>query len=176
MTTTISNEAVSAAVNSPEGKRQVADLVETSARANEITRRSDDLYDQAVKEFGQAKLDKALGNFKVFDGLKVELAEALLDTPEAHQVLYEIGNSPDLIDRLYKMPVTKMIGEVARMGERAAAKKAANQKPSGDRREDAQGADDWHDPEQTEMKDWMNSRERYLKQKREGQRGGVRIY
>jgi hypothetical protein len=172
MTTTISNEAVSAAVNSPEGKRRVADLVEANTRANAITRRGDEIYDSALKEFGQAKLDKALGNFKAFDGLKAEIVETLLDEAEGHKVLFEIGSNPDLIDRLYKMPATKMIAEVARMAARAtAAKKPVDAgKADGDG-----GGGNWTDPSAS-MDDFMKGREKYLSDKRKAQRGGVRVY
>jgi hypothetical protein len=152
------------------------ELAAAQARAAAISRKGDEIYDQAEQEFGKAKLDKALSNFKAFDGLKVELAEVLLDTPEGHRVLYEIAKDPNTIDRLYKLTPAKMIAEVARMVERIAggtAKKAAASSGSDG---SAAGAD-WRDPRpESSMKDWIADREKYLGDKRKAQKGGVRIY
>lgn len=107
---------------------RAAELATAKARAEEIGRRGDEIYDNAVKEFGQTKLDKAMGNFKAFDGLRVELAEAIFDVDEPHRVLFEIGSNPDTIDRLYKMADTnpvKMAVEVAKIAAKIAAKPAA---------------------------------------------------
>jgi hypothetical protein len=165
----LSDPEIQAAVKAA-AKAQAAATI----RAAEISRRGDEIYDQAEKEFGKAKLDKALGNFKAFDGMKVELAEALFDAPEAHKVLYEISKSPDLIDKLYKMPPTKMIAEVARMGERI-ANGGAKKEASGNR---GGGDEKIADPRNTdnEMADWLANRERELAGKRKAQRGGIRVY
>jgi hypothetical protein len=161
---TMDQEKIAAALTSPEGRRQVAELT----AANEISRRGDEIYDQAVKEIGQAKVDKALGNFQAFDGLRPELAEVIFDAVGAHKLLYEIGKDPDLIDRLYKMSPTKMIAEVTRMGERlgGSAKRASGG--------DAAGGD-WRDPE-TSMSDFVKGREADLAAKRKAQRDGIRVY
>jgi hypothetical protein len=115
-------------LNTAEGKAAVKAQAATEARAAEISRRGDEIYDQAEKEFGKAKLEKALGNFKAFDGLRVELAEAIFDVSNSHRVLYEIGSDPDTIDKLYKLadsnPV-KMAIEVAKIAARVESKPAA---------------------------------------------------
>lgn len=117
--------AASEFLSTPEGKAAVAAQAAAEARAAEISRRGDEIYDNAEKEFGKAKLDKVLGNFKAFDGLRVDLAEAIFDVDEPHKVLFEIGNNPDTIDRLYKLAETnpvKMAVEVAKIATRVAAK------------------------------------------------------
>ena len=120
-------------LSTPEGRRAVREQARIEARADEISRRGDEIYDGAVKEFGQAKVDKAMANFKAFDGLRVELAEAIFELDDdahkvAHKVLFDIGSDPDTIDRLYKIADTNPVRlgvEVAKIATKAAAKPSA---------------------------------------------------
>jgi hypothetical protein len=169
ITDPLSNPEILAAVKAA-GK----ELAAAQARAAAISRKGDEIYNEAEKEFGKVKLDEALGNFKAFDGLKIELAEAILDTPEGHRVLFEIAKSPDTIDRLYKLSPQKLSMEVARMGERLAAGSAKKAAASSGSDGSAGGAD-WRDPE-TSMSDFVKGREADLAAKRKAQRGGVRVY
>jgi hypothetical protein len=161
------------APSSEEFERAVEERARVNARAAEITRRGDEIYDTAVKEFGQSKVDKALGNFKAFDGLRVELAEALFDLDDPAKVLYEIGSNPAEIDRLYKLADTnpvKMAVEVAKISARIAAKPVARKVSEAPEPPDivngrgSSGKSDWTDPNSS-MEDFIKGREKHLKER-----------
>jgi hypothetical protein len=101
-------------LDSEEGKRLVAERADAAALAKDLQRRGDAAYDQAVKQFGETKVDKALAHFRSFDGgLRQGLLEAILDQDNAGAVLYEIASKPDEIESLYAMTPTRMGARVA---------------------------------------------------------------
>lgn len=108
-------------LETPEAKKKIDARAEANARAKDISRRGDEIYDAAMKEFGDTKLTKALGNFKAFDGLRDDLAEAIFDTPNPHKVLYEIASNPATIEKLYGMKEVRMGAEVQRIADRVNA-------------------------------------------------------
>lgn len=164
-------------LESPEALRKIEEKAAANARASEISRRGDEIYEQAEKEFGASKIEKAMGNFKAFDGLRTDVAEAIFEVPEAHKVLFEIGSNPAEIERLYKLAETsptRMAIEVAKISNRIAAKPAAKKvsdvpeppDPVGGRGNGA--AADWTDPNAS-MSAFVAGREADLKKR------GVRL-
>jgi hypothetical protein len=144
------------------------------SRDADINRRAGEVYETAREEFGQDRFDKALGNFRAFDGLRADLAEAIFSTPNAHRVLFELGTNPDRIDRLYALKPTVAVMEIARTSERLAnnAKATASQRTAEN---SAAAAGDFEDTD-ISMGEFIKRRERDLAQKRRAQRGGVRVY
>ncbi len=151
-------------LDSEEGKKAIARRAAEVAGQQQFERRGDELYDIAVEQFGAAKVDKALGNFRAFDGLRRDLAEAIFDLDNGPAVLLEIASKPATIERLYGMTPARMGAAVAaiattvKVGKQSRAPEPPE--PMGGRgnagpvrAEDAN----------TSMSDWVRAREADLK-------------
>lgn len=155
----------------PEVQRALDARADAKLTAAEIQRKGDELYDRGVEKFGAAKFDKALANFKAFDGLRVELARALMQVPNGEAVLYEIGGKVSEIERIYKLEPIAMAVEVAKLSSKLAATggkeiSKAPEPPEGveGRSNGAGGKVSWDDPNAS-MDDFVKGREEHLKKK-----------
>jgi hypothetical protein len=100
-------------LNSDEGKQAIAKRAQAEREASEISARGDEIYEQAVEQFGEAKVTKALANFKMFDGIKPELAESVFELgDDAAAVLMEIASKPAIIEQLYKLKPVQLATRV----------------------------------------------------------------
>jgi hypothetical protein len=100
-------------LDSEEGKKAIAKRAAEVASTQQFERHGDELYDTAVEQFGATKVDKALGNFRAFDGLRRDLAEAIFDLDNGPAVLMEIASKPATIEKLYGMTPARMGAAVA---------------------------------------------------------------
>jgi len=167
----IEERSINDILNSEEGRAAIAKQAAAERAAADISARGDEIYERAVAEFGQSKVTKALSNFKIFDGIKPELAEAVFELgDDAAAVLMEIASKPAVIEKLYAATPARMGAMVAALA--TTVKKPAISKvgePPGEMggRGNAGSAD--LTSKDTTMADWVRTREEDLK------RRGVRI-
>lgn len=155
----------------PEVQRALDARADAKLTAAEIQRQGDALYDRGVEKFGAAKFDRALANFKAFDGLRVELARALMQVPNGEAVLFEIGGKVSEIERIYKLEPIAMAVEVAKLSGKIAAAGGKEISKAPEPPEDIEGRGNgaggkvsWDDPNAS-MADFVKGREEHLKKK-----------
>jgi hypothetical protein len=167
----VEERSINDILNSEEGRAAIAKQAAAERAAADISARGDEIYERAVAEFGQSKVTKALSNFKIFDGIKPELAEAVFELgDDAPAVLMEIASKPAIIEKLYAATPARMGAMVAALA--TTVKKPAISKvgePPGEMggRGNAGPAD--LTSKDTPMADWVRTREEDLK------RRGVRL-
>lgn len=158
-------------LNSDEGKQAIARRATAEREAAETSARGDEIYEKAVEQFGEAKVTKALANFKIFDGIKPELAEAVFELGEdAPAVLMEIASKPAIIEQLYKLTPVRLAARVAALATTIKKPAISNVKePPGEMGGRGNSGPIQPSDTNTSMADWVRSREEDLK------RRGVRL-
>jgi hypothetical protein len=140
--------------------RLVAQRAQEIVRETAFNDKCNEVYSSGKSEFSD--FDDTLGNFRMLGGLTPDLIEAVTQLPDAHKVLYALGQNMDEAARVLSLPPVPMAMALARLSMSGPKSKPVSNAPPPIRPIDGTPRGQV-DPQDMSIEEWMKWREDQLK-------------
>jgi hypothetical protein len=140
--------------------RLVNERAQEIVRTTQFNDKCNEVYSSGKAEFSD--FDDTLGNFRMLGGLPQPLLEAVTQLPDAHKVLYALGQNMDEAERIVSLPPVPMALALAKLSMSQPKAKPVSNAPPPIRPID--GAPKGQlDPDDMSTDEWIKWREGELK-------------
>lgn len=140
--------------------RQINERAQEIVRKNQFDDRCNEAYSSGKAEFSD--FDATLGNFRLLGEASQPLIEAVIQLPDAHKVLYALGQDMDEAERISSLPPVPMAVALAKLSMSQPKAKPVSNAPPPIRPID--GAPKGQiDPDDMSTDEWVKWREAELK-------------
>jgi hypothetical protein len=106
-------------------QREAAALAVQYAQRDAVTKKSNEIYAEGVKEFGKDEFDDAVQAMGHSFGQQLPyVIDTLIDLPDAQKLIQHLADNPDMMDSLASMPPHKLAAALAREANKVSAPKS----------------------------------------------------
>lgn len=142
-------------------ERLAAAKVDEMIKARQFDDKCNEVYSSGKTDFSD--FDDTIANFRMLGGLPVPVLEAVNQLPDAHKVLYALGQDMDEAARILNLAPVPMAVALAKLSMSPVKAKPVSNAPPPIRPIDGNTRGGESDPEKMSMNDWMKWREDQLK-------------